>query len=276
MRPSQRAAVRAPGGAAVGAESRSACGPQPPGLGRGLVPDPDPRDPAAQVPEEYADGVRPGPGAPARGQLLRGQPDPPDRRGRATSTRSRRTCGCARSTRRRTPGSCSTTCRAPGPGCSAPRRSATPRSAPTARIETRPIKGTTPAATPTRARTPSCARGWRREPKFRGENLMIVDLLRNDLSMVCEAGHGRGAGPDATSSPTRACTSSCRRSAAGCATASRRSRRPARALPGRLDDRRAQAAHDGRSSTRSRRHRAGRTPARSAGSPPTAAPTSAW
>ncbi|MEJ7741841.1 MAG: aminodeoxychorismate synthase component I [Nocardioidaceae bacterium] len=54
-------------------------------------------------------------------------------------------------------------------------------------VETRPIKGTTPRF-PDPLADAASAELLRTCDKFRGESLMIVDLLRNDLSRVCDVG----------------------------------------------------------------------------------------
>lgn len=55
------------------------------------------------------------------------------------------------------------------------------------RIETRPMKGTMPRSSDP-VEDAASARHLATAGKFRAENLMIVDLLRNDLAMMCDPG----------------------------------------------------------------------------------------
>jgi para-aminobenzoate synthetase/4-amino-4-deoxychorismate lyase len=58
------------------------------------------------------------------------------------------------------------------------------------KIETRPMKGTAPRGL-TEVSDRIAARALKADPKNRAENVMIVDLLRNDLGRVCRTGSVR-------------------------------------------------------------------------------------
>ena len=74
------------------------------------------------------------------------------------------------------------------------------------RVETKPIKGTRPRAAD-RARDRALAEALRTSAKDRAENVMIVDLLRNDLGKTCVPGSVRATKPS-TSKASRASISS--------------------------------------------------------------------
>jgi para-aminobenzoate synthetase component I len=61
------------------------------------------------------------------------------------------------------------------------------RLSPDGMVETRPIKGTRPRSADA-ARDAAAAADLITDPKDRAENVMIVDLLRNDLGRVCQPG----------------------------------------------------------------------------------------
>ena len=67
-------------------------------------------------------------------------------------------------------------------------------------LEARPLKGTAARVAGDGAADAAAAAALASSEKERAENLMIVDLLRNDLGRVCEVG-GRDSSPGSGGAP---------------------------------------------------------------------------
>ena len=187
MRPSRVRVFEHPAGPPVAVGAASGHEPQPGGAeGWGLVPNPNPHEPDPQVPPEYAAAY-----AQVQEQLHAGNSYEVNLTHRLDVAAELDPAAAYLRLRALNPAPYAGFLQHDVPGARAWLLSSSPeryaRVTADGTIETRPIKGTTLRGLDPE-RDAESARRLATAPRFRSENLMIVDLLRNDLSMVCEPG----------------------------------------------------------------------------------------